>query len=160
DLVPEVARRIGGQHLFISERTPMLFAGDQGTASHVHIDNKPLIQFCHVLHGTKLFCVAPSAPWVSQDQAADAAHGEVSLPVDVPLADDAAEWLQRPDTSVCAGRPGDLFLFPGRKPHCGANGLGALSVALFHGARRVQDMASGVFGPGMQQLAMRQLHGR
>jgi len=157
ELVPELAQRIGSRHLFISERTPMLFAGDGGTASHVHIDNKPLIQFCHVIHGIKLFGVAPSAPWVSQDAAAEKAYGEVCLHVDIPLAEDAREWLERPDTSVCAMQPADLLLFPGRKPHFGANGLGGVSVALFHGARNMADMANGVFGPAFQELALRQL---
>lgn len=36
--------RLGSDTLFVSERVPMLFAGDGGTGSHLHIDRKPLLQ--------------------------------------------------------------------------------------------------------------------
>lgn len=173
-LVPEMLSRMPSRDVFFSERTPMLFVGDGGTASHVHVDKKPLIQFCHVLHGTKLFGVAPlamghppgsAAPWEASPQGREAGPSggatthEVSLPVDAALPELAAAWLERPEVSVAAAEPGDLLLFQGRVPHFGANALGGLCVALFHGAQPVADMARGVFGAAYQALGMKLMQG-
>lgn len=166
-LVPELSERFGEAPIFMSERLPMLFAGDGGTASHVHIDRQPLIQFCHIVHGTKFFGVAPSStsshpytagsvvPWESTEERTT--PSEVSLPVDKEMPIAAQKWLQRPEVSIAAVQTGDLLLFPGRSIHFGANALGGLCLALFHGAQSIDDMANGIFGPGQQALAAKWL---
>eukprot|EP00403_Amphidinium_massartii_P037406 CAMPEP_0178455198 /NCGR_PEP_ID=MMETSP0689_2-20121128/45777_1 /TAXON_ID=160604 /ORGANISM="Amphidinium massartii, Strain CS-259" /LENGTH=561 /DNA_ID=CAMNT_0020081209 /DNA_START=6 /DNA_END=1692 /DNA_ORIENTATION=+ len=161
-LVPELAKHLGSRELFFGEQKPMLFAGGGGSASHLHVDKLPLIQFCHVLHGTKFFCVdsdqgshipGPARPWKSVE-----ADTEVAIPCDSePLSDDAADWLRREDVSVAAVEAGDILLFKGRVAHCGVNAAGQPCIALFHGAQPTADMARGVFGLDFQILAQRML---
>ena len=158
DLVPRLSQHFGTNYLYFSEQTPMLFAGDGGTASHLHIDRKPLMQFCHVLHGTKVFCVSPPpggkaeggpvVPWE-----ANATSHEAVLSTDTELPAEAGEWLQRKDVTLTVVRPGDVFLFLGRSLHAGCNGASEACVAVFHGAQPISYMAQGAFGPAYQVLA-------
>lgn len=37
----------------MNDELPQVFAGDGGSASHVHVDMLPMVQMCHVLHGIK-----------------------------------------------------------------------------------------------------------
>ncbi|CAJ1389216.1 unnamed protein product [Effrenium voratum] len=162
-LVPALAEHLAGGDLFFHRATPMLFAGDGGTASHLHIDAQgtPLVQFCHVLHGTKLLLTAPRAdaepgpvlPWGSE-------ASEVRFPAGGVLQQEAAEWLLRPEVSVAAAGPGDLLLFQGQAPHAGCNGTGELNVSLFHSAQPIRAMLEGAFGPAYQALAQRMTSGK
>lgn len=156
DLVPRLSQHFGTNYLYFSEKIPMLFAGDGGTASHLHIDRKPLMQFCHVLHGTKVFCVSPPAeaatpgpvvPW----EANLAQEAVLSTDMELPAA--AGEWLQREDVTLTVVRPGDVFLFLGHSLHAGCNGASEACVAVFHGAQPIAYMAQGAFGPAYQVLA-------
>ena len=157
DLVPRLGQDFGTNYLFFSEQTPMLFAGDRGTGSHLHIDRKPLVQFCHVLHGTKVFCVAPReghrpgpvVPWESTGAP------EAVLSTDAELPTGAGKWLQRDDVSVALVRPGDILMFLGQSLHAGCNGASELCAAVFHGAQPVSYMAQGAFGPAYQALAQK-----
>lgn len=120
----------------LAETQPLLFAGDGGSASHVHVDSDPQIQMCHVLHGVKLFGLAAGEPaaavdWVSRWGAGEQA--EVSLPVDRELPEAQAAWLAGGGVSVAAVAAGDALLFWGGSPHFGANAAGVgPCVALFH----------------------------
>lgn len=68
------------------------------------------MQFCHVLHGTKLLLTAPRAdaepgpvlPWGSE-------ASEVRFPAGGVLQQEAAEWLLRPEAEG-KGRGGPLCL--------------------------------------------------
>mmetsp|Transcript_6852 Transcript_6852/g.12064 ORF Transcript_6852/g.12064 Transcript_6852/m.12064 type:complete len:584 (-) Transcript_6852:27-1778(-) len=159
-LVPELASHLGTRELFFGEQKPMLFAGGAGSASHIHVDKLPLIQFCHVLHGTKFFCVdadrgnhtpGPARPWSDEKTSPEAA-----IPCGgAALEEEASQWLKQKDVSVAAVEAGDILLFKGRVAHCGVNALGEPCVALFHGAQPTADMARGLFGPDFQFLAQR-----
>eukprot|EP00443_Scrippsiella_acuminata_P043426 CAMPEP_0115325204 /NCGR_PEP_ID=MMETSP0270-20121206/82889_1 /TAXON_ID=71861 /ORGANISM="Scrippsiella trochoidea, Strain CCMP3099" /LENGTH=612 /DNA_ID=CAMNT_0002745377 /DNA_START=156 /DNA_END=1994 /DNA_ORIENTATION=- len=120
-----------GERALWREEQPSVFAGDGGSASQLHADTEPRVQFCHVLHGIKLFAIEHD-PRASG--ALDCASAEVSFPVDLPLAEDqGARWLASPGVSVAACRAGDLLCFWGGDQHCGANALGVgPCVALFH----------------------------
>ena len=169
ELVPSLSKHFSMDYLFFSEQTPMLFAGDGGTGSHLHIDRKPLVQFCHVLHGTKVFCVAPAGasapgpvvPWDRKDptdpKGPSSPSYEATLSTDSELPAGAAEWLQREDVSVAVVQPGDVLLFLGQSLHAGCNGAGRLCMAVFHGAQPTSYMAQGVFGPAYQALARKVL---
>ncbi|CAK9029910.1 Chaperone protein DnaJ [Durusdinium trenchii] len=122
----------------------MLFAGDGGTGSHLHIDRKPLLQFCHVLHGRKFFTVAPNGgrppgavvPW-------RCASPEVQLSTSTSGVE-VEEYLVQPEVSVAVLRPGDdLMLFLGQSCHAGSNGAGEVCVSLFHGMQPVSYMLQG-----------------
>lgn len=45
-LVSQLAALLSRAGLVFAEDRPGLFAGDAGTASHLHVDRKPLLQFC------------------------------------------------------------------------------------------------------------------
>jgi len=135
ELFPRVRDAFAGT-MELVEKEPLLFAGDGGSASHVHTDSDPQVQMCHVLHGTKLFGVAEGAAassvdWISRWGAG--AQPEVSLPADRELPAAQAAWLESEGVSVVAGSAGDVLLFWGGSPHFGANALGAgPCVAFFH----------------------------
>jgi len=132
----------------LEEAEPLVFAGDGGSASHVHTDSDPQIQMCHVLHGSKLFGVvlgqqAIEVPWIRRfDAATDV---EVSLPTDVRPPAEQASWLSSEGVSVALGRSGDILLFWGGSPHFGCNGLGSgPCVAVFHACKPLFDLSQGM----------------
>lgn len=136
DLVPRLSELLGVEtsgHSLLEEvqSRPKVFAGDGGSASRLHADNVPRVQFCHVLHGTKLFAVEHDA---SAADAIEAGNVEVAFPVDLPLAPAQGRWLAGPGVSVAACRAGDVLCFWGGDRHCGANAAACgPCVALFHG---------------------------
>lgn len=136
ELVPCVQRLLhgrAGESLCFEEHRPMVFAGDGGSASRLHADQQHRVQFCHMLHGVKLFALDTSGGAGSEDDARASGYGEVALPVDLPLPAEQAAWLARPEVSVAVARAGDVFCFWGGDRHCGANALNfGPSVALFH----------------------------
>lgn len=152
-LVSQLAALLSRAGLVFAEDRPGLFAGDAGTASHLHVDRKPLLQFCHGLHGCKFFCVAPGkapgpqVPWQSGAQL------EAKLPTDAKLSTAAVEWMQSPEVSVCCLHPGDLLLFLGQSCHAGCNGAAQMSLSLFHGTMPLSYMLQGAFGVPYQLMA-------
>ncbi|CAE7417198.1 THO3 [Symbiodinium natans] len=135
-LLPKVSELMHGFRM--NDDVPQVFAGDGGSASHVHMDLVPMVQMCHVVHGIKIFgvdatCGDDIKPWVTRF-GGPAADAEVALHVDQPLEQEHAEWLSSRGVSIAICGPGDVMLFWGGNPHFGANGLGAgPCVALFHG---------------------------
>eukprot|EP00435_Cladocopium_sp_Y103_P061856 s143_g23.t1 len=140
ELLPRVSELMEGQ-ASMSDELPQVFAGDGGSASHVHVDSTPMVQMCHVVHGVKIFGVDSSAgatgdlkPWVTRWGSPASTEAEVALPVDVDLDQEYAAWLASRETSIAMCRAGDVMLFWGGNPHFGSNGMGAgPCVALFHG---------------------------
>eukprot|EP00913_Durusdinium_trenchii_P018008 g16922.t1 len=108
ELVAQLGQQLGSDTLFVSERVPMLFAGDGGTGSHLHIDRKPLLQFCHVLHGRKFFTVAPNGgrppgavvPW-------RCASPEVQLSTSTSGVE-VEEYLVQPENKMPSRRSGSF----------------------------------------------------
>eukprot|EP00435_Cladocopium_sp_Y103_P012638 s1090_g3.t1 len=145
--------------LVFAEDRPGLFAGDAGTASHLHVDRKPLLQFCHGLHGCKFFCVAPGkspgpqVPW-QRDAISEL---EAKLPTDGKPLSTAAEWMQSPEVSICCLHPGDLLLFLGQSCHAGCNGAAQISLSLFHGTMPLSYMLQGAFGVPYQLMARKMM---
>eukprot|EP00930_Biecheleria_cincta_P057151 TRINITY_DN43124_c0_g1_i1.p1 TRINITY_DN43124_c0_g1~~TRINITY_DN43124_c0_g1_i1.p1 ORF type:complete len:292 (+),score=46.90 TRINITY_DN43124_c0_g1_i1:29-877(+) len=104
------------QHMALENEVPLVFAGDGGSASHVHTDKNPQLQMCHVLHGAKLFGVAhepgaASVPWIRRF--GEDSDVEVSLPADKAPTPEQAEWLSSSGMSVAMGRAGDILVFWG-----------------------------------------------
>lgn len=138
ELLPRVSELFKGQAK-MSDELPQVFAGDGGSASHVHVDSSPMVQMCHVVHGIKIFGVDSHnteelKPWVTRWGSPAATEAEVALPVDIDLDQDYAAWLANRETSIAMCRAGDVMLFWGGNPHFGSNGMGAgPCVALFHG---------------------------
>lgn len=155
-LVSQLGTLLSRAGLVFAEDRPGLFAGDAGTASHLHVDRKPLLQFCHGLHGCKFFCVAPGkspgpqVPWQSGSQLEML---DAQLPTDEKLSPAAVEWMQSPEVSVCCLHPGDLLLFLGQSCHAGCNGAAQMSLSLFHGAMPLSYMLQGAFGVPYQLMA-------
>eukprot|EP00929_Paragymnodinium_shiwhaense_P120602 TRINITY_DN92575_c0_g1_i1.p1 TRINITY_DN92575_c0_g1~~TRINITY_DN92575_c0_g1_i1.p1 ORF type:complete len:573 (+),score=100.16 TRINITY_DN92575_c0_g1_i1:31-1749(+) len=156
-LIPSLVEKFGEKLEFMDEE-PAVFAGDEGSCSHVHCDKEPLIEACHVLSGVKLLVAAlpeqevPSgagpapcdAPWISRwvEDADSVAQmqTETSVPTDAPPSEEQAAWLCDPRVSIALGRPGDLIFFWGAWPHFGANALNAgPCVSLMHGCRRREE---------------------
>eukprot|EP00929_Paragymnodinium_shiwhaense_P109070 TRINITY_DN75435_c0_g1_i1.p1 TRINITY_DN75435_c0_g1~~TRINITY_DN75435_c0_g1_i1.p1 ORF type:complete len:269 (-),score=22.51 TRINITY_DN75435_c0_g1_i1:133-939(-) len=113
------------------QKLPKVFIGDAGTASRVHIDTEPRVQFCHTLRGCKLFAVQADP----DDSYADIFREfETSCATEGQLADAASSWLSSPSTSIASCRAGDILVFWGGHLHGGANGSAAgPCVSLFHG---------------------------
>jgi len=111
----------------------MVFAGDGGSASRRHADQQHRVQFCHVLHGAKLFALDASGAGAGAEDAAASGYGEIFLPPGPPLPEAEAAWLTGRAVSVAECCAGDIFCFWGGDRHCGANALSAgPCVALFH----------------------------
>mmetsp|Transcript_90610 Transcript_90610/g.290417 ORF Transcript_90610/g.290417 Transcript_90610/m.290417 type:complete len:415 (-) Transcript_90610:209-1453(-) len=136
---------------------PTVFAGDGGSASRLHVDIVPRVQFCHVLHGMKLFAVESDA---AAARPIKGRSPEVAFPVDLPLPNEEAEivsasppllrrfedewpswfeareggdFLAGPGVSVAACRADDVLCFWGGDRHCGANAMAeGPCIALFH----------------------------
>jgi len=146
DLVPCIQRLLdgrAGRSLCFEEHRPMVFAGDGGSASRLHADQQHRVQFCHMLHGLKLFALDTSGTVGTGDDARASGYNEVSLPVDLPLPPEQAAWLSAPEVSVAAARAGDIFCFWGGDRHCGANALSSgPSVALFHSCSKKEEPTS------------------
>ncbi|CAE7838351.1 THO3 [Symbiodinium microadriaticum] len=139
ELLPKVSELMDGFRM--NDALPQVFAGDGGSASHVHMDLVPMVQMCHVVHGIKIFgvdatCGDEVKPWVTRFRG-PSADAEVALHVDQPIEQEHAEWLASRGVSIAVCGPGDVMLFWGGNPHFGANGLGAgPCVALFHGCEQ------------------------
>lgn len=135
DLLPQISALLKDRAK-MSDELPQVFAGDGGSASHVHVDSAPMVQMCHVVHGIKIFGVDSSGevkPWVTRG-GSSSTDAEVALPVDIDLDQEHAAWLASPSTSIAMCRAGDVMLFWGGNPHFGSNGMNAgPCVALFHG---------------------------
>ncbi|CAE7896074.1 THO3 [Symbiodinium necroappetens] len=127
ELLPKVSELMDGFRM--NDALPQVFAGDGGSASHVHMDLVPMVQMCHVVHGIKIFgvdatCGDEVKPWVTRFRG-PSADAEVALHVDQPIEQEHAEWLASRGVSIAVCGPGDVMLFWGGNPHFGANGLGA-----------------------------------
>ncbi|CAK9019496.1 THO complex subunit 3 [Durusdinium trenchii] len=59
DLLPQISALLKDRAK-MSDELPQVFAGDGGSASHVHVDSAPMVQMCHVVHGIKIFGVDSS----------------------------------------------------------------------------------------------------
>lgn len=141
DLVPLVRQKLteaasiaGRPAHVLKQDKARVWAGDGGSTSRLHRDNEAAVQFCHVLHGTKIFTVetdSGAAALLSRDAVTGP---EVSLPADLPLSGSQATWLASPGVSVAAANPGDIMCFWGGDRHCGTNAMASgPCIALFHG---------------------------
>jgi len=146
-LFPQI-RDVFSNEFELEEAEPLVFAGDGGSASHVHTDSDPQIQMCHVLHGSKFFGVVlgeheMEVPWIRRFD--DATEVEVSLPADVRPPPEQASWLSSEGVSVAWGRSGDILLFWGGTPHFGCNGRDVgPCVAAFHACKPLFNFSEGI----------------
>lgn len=141
DVIPALERLMkdseGAQGLQAVQQVPKVFVGDAGSASRLHIDTELRVQFCHVLHGTKLFAVEYDSDLAVTIEDVDKV--EMSCAPSRPLPEAQAAWLSGPGVSLAACRPGDLLCFWGGDRHGGINAMASgPCVALFHGYRRMR----------------------
>lgn len=133
-LLPRL-RELFGRQVPLSEQEPKVFVGDGGSASHLHADQEPQLQLCHVLHGTKLFGVGAFPTLEMRElRKRKRAGEEIRFPAAAELSPEGSAWLECEGTSVAVCRAGDILAFWGGSPHFGANGMvPSPCVALFHG---------------------------
>jgi len=136
NLVPKLSDLIreGGNNQRVSEvqDVPKVFFGEAGSASHLHADNVPRLQFCHVLQGIKLFVVEHNSATAASQ--ALSGNSEITFPADLPMAPEIESWLCGNGVSLAACHAGDIFCFWGGDRHCGVNAAGSTHcLALYHG---------------------------